>query len=1782
MSTNKDHYVDNLFAGITIQTNDIDTLTSTTLLIGKDVATKIEIGDTGVLTEIQGDLDVFGSTTLTGSIDAASLTIDEVKIDDGLITYNGTTGNNQIVIPDNQADSFSIQEGSNKYITFNSSDGNEKINFIKTTKGIRSDNILKNVTISGGSYTLTLDDNTNVRLLTSVGQDVIILPNAQTLFNGWQVTIFNNVSSTTELKVNVDDGTTIEYIGTNSTKTLILSDNTTTNGVWDIKITPRASNNIIDVRKSGGTFNSIVTAINSITDASALNPYIINVGPGLYFESSIQMKSHVFVQGHGGSSTVVIPTVNTNTVFIGIRSSLLSNLTISGAIGIGGIGLLFDDCDSAAVNSSFICQDVLFQNCDTCIKQSGLSSVLGHLGLCTLLLDTIVLNLPFKTGIHIDGSDLTKGVAIASLGNIGVLAGPTVTDGIFIEGSYTAINISIATFLGVGFGTALRMENGANVTIKSVALTTWETALSIPNTGLPPNLTATGLSCSSSIVDVNILNELTTGVINGVFERSKTIINSDLITVQYQDPTTSNTIFGGDIFIGTKLSTVANVTELIGNTPMGLNAGGDVTLVDGLTLQISSGLAHLMKSAYTFTAIENLNTHSIIRVDWGDQYISVSGTDPVYVYFDNVGKLLYNSSRPSLTYACLLGRVKPDGATIQQVTSIATVDDVSSSLGGTYFLIYKEGTNYYVWYDVGGLSVDPAVHNRTGIKVNITENDTANTIATATQVAIDAISGFSVPAPASNVILITNDTAGFVPDFIDGNTGFILSVNAEGTIVTSEISKIITIAASNTLGGKYFIISSPSTTYYVWYYVVDNTVGLDPKLNFTAIKVNVNSTDTDVNVATKTASAIDAFGDFGAVASTNEVTVTNAVVGSVNDITHHGPGFTITTSTPGNGSLEFIETSRLSAHHYANNDNRRNREILGIQYISGSILSPVTAQLPKIVDIVCVAKASINDDEYFDIDSGGSAVGYRVWFKVSTGTGPPASGRTLVKIDITGDITDDDVATTLQGVMDGELDFSATVSTNTVTVTTTYFGVTADPDDAGITNITATTTQDGTGDLETSTTNGLYHYGGTRYTPDGEVLMSVVEYYRDGVGGWIHTTTTTDINNTKYDDNSGTLQDIPDGEFVKHSIYLIAGINVDDRYFLVYGQATYATELLATNADISTHPTYFNEGVSIISSIIMRKSSSSIISIIDERPKVGTAASGSGGSGTSDHGELTGLLDDDHTQYLLTNGTRNMAGTLNLDSNIIINTGTINGINILSHSDRHGPNSILDPLSCAAPTADITSTSTKTEGGSDFLARSDHTHSVDNTIMQTDNAQTITGTKTFTGLSILDSTGGQTYDFDVNDLVVSRTVALPLLASNDTFVFENHIQTLSNKILTTPVISGSIQDTNDIPLITLTTTALAVNNISIDNAATGTSPTITAIGTDVNIGINLAHKGTGAISISNTVTAQSGKIRLLEAGDNGSNHVLLSAPLVLSADLNFELPGVDGTVNQALLTDGAGTLSFGDAVAGFLRTTSTIIDVESSAAPASAGYALISTASTSATWQLQDPKRVSYTLLTNDVAASSLSYEVISQFPWNDSRHADYTTGVISIFVDVAVANRTLDVQVYDLTNTTSLGSTTGIATDGIATVSFNNPPGDALLQLRVKYVATGGDSIDPIINSAILEFADSSAVITGISYARTPINAAASPYTALINDQFIGVDCSAGTVIVNLPVINSLVGGNHQYFIADESGNALVNNITITPAIGDTINNGASFTISTNNSTVSLYSNGAANWVVF
>jgi len=91
-----------------------------------------------------------------------------------------------------------------------------------------------------------------------------------------------------------------------------------------------AYDNVVIVAKSGGDFGSIQAALNSITDASASNRYLVWVGPGTYAET-VAMEQYVDIEGAGELTTKITAsgstTYTTGTV-MGANNAELRFMTV--------------------------------------------------------------------------------------------------------------------------------------------------------------------------------------------------------------------------------------------------------------------------------------------------------------------------------------------------------------------------------------------------------------------------------------------------------------------------------------------------------------------------------------------------------------------------------------------------------------------------------------------------------------------------------------------------------------------------------------------------------------------------------------------------------------------------------------------------------------------------------------------------------------------------------------------------------------------------------------------------------------------------------------------------------------------------------------------------------------------------------------------------------------------------------------------------------------------------------------------------------------------------------------------------------------------------------------------------------------------------------------------------------------------------------------------------------------------------------------------------------------
>ena len=149
------------------------------------------------------------------------------------------------------------------------------------------------------------------------------------------------------------------------------------------------------------------------------------------------------------------------------------------------------------------------------------------------------------------------------------------------------------------------------------------------------------------------------------------------------------------------------------------------------------------------------------------------------------------------------------------------------------------------------------------------------------------------------------------------------------------------------------------------------------------------------------------------------------------------------------------------------------------------------------------------------------------------------------------------------------------------------------------------------------------------------------------------------------------------------------------------------------------------------------------------------------------------------------------SGTVDLGTNVNIDGGSVDGAAIGANSASTGAFTSISASSqfsssLATGTApfSIASTTVVSNLNADML---DGKHAPAGDIVGTSDTQTMTNktltSPTLTTPQINDTSANHQYVFAVSELAADRTVTLPLLTGNDTFVFADHTQTLDNKTI---------------------------------------------------------------------------------------------------------------------------------------------------------------------------------------------------------------------------------------------------------------------------------------------------------------------------------------------------------------------------------------------------------------
>ncbi len=176
------------------------------------------------------------------------------------------------------------------------------------------------------------------------------------------------------------------------------------------------------------------------------------------------------------------------------------------------------------------------------------------------------------------------------------------------------------------------------------------------------------------------------------------------------------------------------------------------------------------------------------------------------------------------------------------------------------------------------------------------------------------------------------------------------------------------------------------------------------------------------------------------------------------------------------------------------------------------------------------------------------------------------------------------------------------------------------------------------------------------------------ETYKHVSGTFTLTTGVTTWPNTEYDDGTDLVV-LSNNKYANLWFYL----DIDGELVMLYGTAQYNTSTLAElESPPTTLPLRISTHSFLAARMIFQKSASAAEEINSVFSTVFSPTL------VSDHGNLAGLADDDHTQYILHDGTRAFTGNVDFGNFNINNVATLTATTVIANTMTLATGSITD------------------------------------------------------------------------------------------------------------------------------------------------------------------------------------------------------------------------------------------------------------------------------------------------------------------------------------------------------------------------------------------------------------------------------------------------------------------------------------------------------------------------
>jgi hypothetical protein len=427
--------------------------------------------------------------------------------------------------------------------------------------------------------------------------------------------------------------------------------------------------NVIRVSATGGAqFTTPYDAIESAKLlATASNPYCIVIEPGVYVCPTLTLTPGIHVIGRSQEATI-LESDGSGNLFECETTTSISFLTIRNvATGYVAVNMV-------NIGSFVVFHKVTFVDVATAIKVSCDSSV-SYAGVYLEYCDTTQDD---TTSVGFDFYCEAGGYLYVSVQDTYVYgsdtAGTNLPIGFKLSGSGIDATLNTCSCIGYAIDTSsvgIQIDDGAKVKLLNVEVEVFNTALYNPASS-PVNIMANGIAIVNCNNDIVIDQHNTNAIINGTLDLNKCSVEITNITVSIlaNNPTIGSfsTSFVGDVYSGNKVSALAEVTSLwTESSTMGLLKGGlltkDPTPGNELRILVQAGFGY----------VKSNDDLRLIKLEWDNTFIDLSGPDNQWIYFNNSGTLLPSLNRPDNETNIVLGRVLTSPTEIYIILQIPTL-----------------------------------------------------------------------------------------------------------------------------------------------------------------------------------------------------------------------------------------------------------------------------------------------------------------------------------------------------------------------------------------------------------------------------------------------------------------------------------------------------------------------------------------------------------------------------------------------------------------------------------------------------------------------------------------------------------------------------------------------------------------------------------------------------------------------------------------------------------------------------------------------------------------------------------------------------------------------------------------------------------------------------------------------------------------------------------------------------------------------------------------------------